>query len=305
MFRFTRISLPFYQLEGGGAQGGAPQGGQQGGGQQQQQQAPQGGGQGGAGGGSIFDLTPDSMVRVPGQANPVKWADYQRGYIPQSEFTKKTQAHAEAVKAWEAEKAAATEKLLGEARKMAEARNAGGGQQQQDPLAELRGQDYINGKTAASILEAIQQRGIQPIVAAIGERDKVITQLHGELQKLSGVIQQMQQTSGMSALKQRLGTTRQSLELPDDPAAMEYLEDLYSSHDGEDWDSQFDSAAKTKLDKLRNMFRAMDKQAAEKARKRLIAGGGGNAVPGGKLNEGFKSPAQVADSMAAAFGIPD
>jgi hypothetical protein len=245
------------------------------------------------------------MVRVPGQANPVKWADYQRGYIPQSEFTKKTQAHAEAVKAWEAEKAAATEKLLGEARKMAEARNAGGGQQQQDPLAELRGQDYINGKTAASILEAIQQRGIQPIVAAIGERDKVITQLHGELQKLSGVIQQMQQTSGMSALKQRLGTTRQSLELPDDPAAMEYLEDLYSSHDGEDWDSQFDSAAKTKLDKLRNMFRAMDKQAAEKARKRLIAGGGGNAVPGGKLNEGFKSPAQVADSMAAAFGIPD
>jgi hypothetical protein len=233
---------------------------------------------------------------------PVKWGDYSKQYIPQSEFTKKAQQLAKERQDWENERAAATQRLVEEARKIAEAKR-GGREPQGDPLAELRSANYIDGKTAAGILEAIQQRGIKPIVDAIGERDKVIQQLSNVVTQQGKILQQMQQASGQTALKQRIAKTRQTMGRPEE--AMEYLEDLYASHEGEDWDSNFDTVAQSKFENLRKVVRALDKKAAEDARKKVIASAGGQATPGKKLERKFRSPSEVADSFAEAIGIPD
>jgi hypothetical protein len=304
--KFFAVSSPFYSGDGAGSGAGAIGQGAGGSGPVDGG-APSGGSlpSGAGSGGSVFDLTPDAMVRVPGQKDPVKFSDWQSRHVPQSEFTKKAQALAQERQAWEQERTAAAQKLIEEARRIAELKR-GGGQQQEDPLAELRQQNYVDGRTAAGMLEAIQQRGIAPIINAINERDQVITKLHEQVNGLAGLVQKMQQASGMSALEGRIKGVAKNLGLPDsEPGVVEWLQDLYASHEGPDWDTNFETTAKQRLEGLRKVLRDADRKAAADAKRKLLTGAGGSAVPGRKLNEGFKKASDVANSFAEALGIPD
>jgi len=96
---------------------------------------------------------------------------------------------------------------------------------------------------------------------------------------------------------------RDELGLPDHPEAKELLMDIYASHEGDDLDQEFPNIARRRIDGLRQMFRELDRQEAQRAKERLIPGRGGNAAPSQPLRRGFKTPAQIAEELGSALGL--
>lgn len=309
MFRFFQPSSPFYNVEGGGGSGsleggsGSPSGGSP---------SPTGSGFGGGSssgapaGSNVYELTPDSLIKPPGAKEPVKYSDYQRQYIPQSEWTKKTQQLAQERQAWEQEKQRATQLLLQHAQQLAAARGGneqGGGQP--DLLQQLREAPYVDGNTAAQLYETLQTQGIQPVVQAIQQRDKALQLMFAHIKRQDQVLQQLQGTHQQSRFNERVTSVRTELGLPDDPEANEFLADLYAAYEGPDLDEQYPELARKRVEGLRRIFRELDRRQAQQARQNLIPGRGGNATPGRQLNQGYKSPEQIANELGAALGLAD
>lgn len=297
-----RLTTPFYAPDDGSGVGGGNSGGTAAPGSPSAT-TPQGTAAPGSGAPSIVDLTPDSLVRVPGQSNPVKWGDYSRTRIDQSEYTKKTQALAAERKAYEAEKAQATQALLEHARQLAAARQSGQNPPK-DPLADIRSQAFLDGNTAAKLVESIQQHGIAPIVQGMQQRDKALQLMYKQIEKMAGVIDRLEAQNGQSGIKSKVEAVRAQLGLPSDPAVDDLLQDLYASHEGDNWDEEFPTVAKTRIEGIRKALRDSEKQAADKAKQKIargqVFGNGVTTKPGG-----HKSAAEWTKIFGDSLGIPD
>ena len=118
----------------------------------------------GSGGASVVDLTDDSMVRLPGAKDPVRYGDHYRGF--QSEFTKRAQE----ASTLRAEKAKLTAQLVDYQRRLQQGQQGQQGQQApESKLASLAGQlkslTYLSGEQAANVVDNVMQE----MKAAAGE----------------------------------------------------------------------------------------------------------------------------------------
>ena len=127
---------------------------------------------GGAGSGGPIDLSDDTLVRVKGQAEPVKYGELSKRQ--QADYTRKTQqtAQLQAQVVRERQQLGAERARLETIAATLASRQQGDQGGQVDPfVAELGGAEFIDGKTAVKMLQAIQQRGLAPIASAIQERE--------------------------------------------------------------------------------------------------------------------------------------
>src|SRR3990167_10703445 len=138
---------------GNGTSGSQPSGGSGGGSGAGQVNNPN---LSGAGGSNVIELSEDSMVKLPGAKDPVRYGDHYKGF--QSEFTKRAQEAA----ALRAEKAKLTAQIQDQQRRLqAQHQPQQGQQNQQSKLAELGAElkslTYLNGEQAANVVNHVMQ----------------------------------------------------------------------------------------------------------------------------------------------------
>jgi hypothetical protein len=174
----------------------------------------------------------------------------------------------------------------------------GGAQNSQAQLLEqLRGMQYLDGPTAATLMERIVNDGINPLNQALQQRDQALAHMYKEYKTLKGEVGTQTSAKRESDLSQRFSKLRNEHSLPDEPWVNDYLQDVYYSHEGKDLDTEYPNMLRTRLDTMRKGFREMDRKTASDARASSFPGKGGEvSLTSGKTG-GYKTPQDRADEL--------
>ena len=249
----------------------------------------------GTGSPTPFDLNDDSLVRIKGQAEPVKYGDLSKRL--QADYTRKTQqAQKLAQQAAQDRKELAQERarLEGLATQLASRDN---NNQQVDPFMEELGKaEFIDGKTAVKLVQAMQQGGFAPIAAAIQERDKVITALYQHVVQLSNQMKEMGGRFGNQDFDGKINGWLKAGGYP--PEAADLAKEIYLAYEGDDLDNEFPQIFETRWNQILSILDNQRKAKVEAARltpKLPGRGGNGSASKpiGLKGNETAKEAADL------------
>ena len=216
----------------------------------------------GAGGAapSVYDLSPDAMIRIPGQTDPVKFSEYNKGFIPREQV------------------GSLVREIIAASRQQAQPQT----QPQQtppDPFASIEQMQTVDGKTAAMLMRQIVKDGFGP-------RDQVIKALRDEVRALTGHVS----TERSGSLQNDYAISRESvikaLPLPKLNHPIEGATDALNEFvDGVFWKYDFDKrftnpqqrahavqeftdTVKKEFDVQRKFFRALEKADLEAAQDR-------------------------------------
>jgi chromosome segregation ATPase len=227
----------------------------------------------------------------------------------QAEYTKKTQALADERKQWEAQRAEATQQLQQYAQQLQQqqyARQAAqqqassqqqGQQSQSTMLDQLRQMPYLDGATAAQLMERMVNEGINPLNQALQQRDQALAQVRKDYAALRDTVGKGHNKQAEADLESRFVQLREETGLPDDAVINELLKDVYYSFEGGDWDQKFPDEARNRIEGLRKVFRNMDRQAAKKAKTSPFPSKGGeSSLTSGKTG-GYKTPKERTDEL--------
>jgi len=226
----------------------------------------------------------------------------------QAEYTRKTQALAEERKQWESERGQQQQQMQQYAQQVQQyAQGIQQNQQQQATsqqqsqqqglLDQLRGMPYLDGNTAAQLMERIMGEGISPLQQQLQQRDQALAHMYKEYKTLKETVGTSQNKSAEAALNNRFQTLRSEHGLPDEPWVNDYLRDVYFSHEGKDLDQAYPDMLRTRLETMRKGFREMDRQAAEKAKTSPLPFKGGEASLVSGKTGGYKSAQDRADEL--------
>ena len=229
-------------------------------------------------------------------------------HIPKSEFTKIRQRDAEERQRFETDfhsrqqQLATREQQLIQAAMQLQQRMVQGQHPGKDPYGKLREQPYITGQDLVEILEQLKQNDIGGINGELRKRDQALGLLYKQLTETRKALDSIQGRNAEGEFDGRLRTVQKELGLPDAPWALEFLKDVYLSHEGNDLNDEFPTLARTRLEELRKAIRSMDKEQAVKARQSPILPSGGQATPGKAVkDDGYKPPKQRAEELFEAF----
>jgi chromosome segregation ATPase len=245
-------------------------------------------------------------------ATPSGGATSESGAWPadvQAEYTKKTQALADERKQWETQRAEATQQLQQYAQQLQQqqyARQAAqqqaqsqqqGQQSQSSMLDQLRQMPYLDGATAAQLMERMVNEGINPLNQALQQRDQALAQVRKDYAALRDTVGKGHNKQAEADLDARFVQLREEAGLPDDAVINELLKDVYYSFEGGDWNEKFPDEARARIEGLRKVFRDMDRQVAKKAKTSPFPSKGGeSSLTSGKTG-GYKSPQERADEL--------
>ena len=232
-------------------------------------------------------------------------------HVPRSEFTKLRQRDAEERQKAQAEFQQRQDALAAREQQLVQAalqiqQRMQGGQQQNDPYGRLREAPYVAGQDLVEIVEQLRNKDIGGITQAIRQRDQALGMMYKQLTELKSHLDAIQNKGRESEFEGRLHKVRSELGLPDAPWAQEFLKDVYLSHEGADLADEFPTLARTRLEELRKALRALDKEAAAKARQTPVLASGGSATPGSPLKDDtYKTPRQRTEELFDAFLKPE
>lgn len=242
--------------------------------------SPSGGG-GGNGATSAYDLDDDTPIRIKGQKDPVKFGDWYKGL--RASQTKEAQARADYERKYgELEAGHRTLKQqYDDLLKAVQKAQAGGSKE--DALKELRALSYIDGGTAAQMIEAVQQR-IAATDAGFAERDKAIVylgrQLAGVLKRLEVGDQRTQASDFETKIDGFLKNGGYGAEYKD------LAKEIYLAYEGEDLDEEFPTILKTRVGQIEKAIRARDQRIqAERRKGMFIPGAEKPHSPSGALSQ--------------------
>lgn len=245
----------------------------------------------------VIDISEDSMVRLPGQKDPVKYGDYYRNF--QSEFTKRAQE----AKRVAAEKAELSRQLQDHQRRLQqyEQQMRGGYGQQQQPqkpnLAEqVRALPYLTGQEAASVVESITQQ-IGQYDAALQKRDAALVMLYKRLQQMEQSFGSIQQRTTMSDFQGKIAKWVKDAGIPE--GAQEWAQELYLAYEGDDLDQEFPQILTNRWNQLQGFLKAQEKERVEAARRQpFVPGRGGSGTPSKPLqNLARMSAKEISDAV--------
>lgn len=226
----------------------------------------------------------------------------------QAEFTKKTQALADDRRQWENDRfqqqqqMQQTQQQLQQYQSQMQTQQQQGQQTQQQAqqkglLDQLRTMPYLDGNTAAQLMERIMGEGISPLQQQLQQRDQALAHIYKEHKMLKDSVGSTQSKSVEAELNSRFQSLREEHGLPSEPWADDYLKDVYFSHEGKDLNAQYPGMVRTRLEAMRKGFRAMDKKAAAQAKTSpLPFKGGESSLTSGKEG-GYKTAQQRADEL--------
>ena len=225
----------------------------------------------------------------------------------QAEFTRKTQALADERKQWTTERTNQQQQMQQYAQQVQQyAQQQQQHQQQQHTqsqqgqqqtmLDQLRQMPYLDGNTAAQMMERILGEGITPLQQQLQQRDQALAHMYKEHRALRDSVGQTRNKSVESDLNGRFEALRKEHNLPDEPWVSEYMREIYYSHEGNDLDTAYPEMLRTRLETLRKGFRAMDRQTAQKAKSSPLPFKGGESSLTGKSG-GYKTSKERADEL--------
>ena len=220
----------------------------------------------------------------------------------QAEFTKKSQTLAEERRAFEGQRQQwqQQQQYMQKQQQMQQQQQQVQGKQQQNAqlLEQLREMSYLDGPTAAQVFERLISEGINPLHQALKQRDQALAQMYQEHKALRDQFGSQSTKVAQADLDQRFSKARADHNLPDEPWANEYLQDVYYSHEGAGLNDQYGSMVQSRLEAMRKGLREMDRQAATKAKAMspFPAKGGEVSITDGKTG-GYKTPQDRANEL--------
>lgn len=242
----------------------------------------------------VIDLTDDSMVRVPGQKDPVKYGEYYRGF--QSQFTRKAQEAARAAeRSQQLEQAIRErdERLAYFQRQQQSAQQAAPGQALREKLAQL---PYLSGQQAAEVIEHVGGQ-FEQFGQALQERDAALVLLTRQLMQVNQVVNSLKDRTSTSDFDGKIHSYVESLGLPNE--AEELAKEIYLAYEGDDLDDEFPQILRTRWEQIENAIRQRDRQKVEAARRGpFVPGKGGAGTPSSPLNNLSRASARdIAESL--------
>jgi hypothetical protein len=262
-------------------------------------QEPQGGsvGQSGQGGGgalnspTVIDLSEDSMVRLPGAKDPVRYGDHYRGF--QSEFTKRAQAAKTAET-----RAAQLQQQLAEYQRRSQSQ----AQQTQQPnklkaLGEqLRSLTYLSGEQAAGVVGQLTEQ-FGAYEQALAKRDTALGLMYKRMMQMDQTLQGLNSTQTNASFETKINEFAKAGHIPE--KLIPRVKELYLAYEGDDLDQEFPRILSEWYEDIKTVSRDTERQRVEGARRNpFVPGQGGNASPGQKLQTHARSSAkEIADAF--------
>lgn len=249
---------------------------------------------------SPVDLTDDTPVRWVGEKEPIRYGDLAKRL--QAAETKKNQAFAKQQREFQRQQQAWQESVKAERARLeqvaASLMQQRGGQPQDELISNLMAQPYIDGKTAAKIVQELRENGIGGVSQQIAQRDQIIQYLANQLQAIQRDVQGLRGTYASQAFDGKIKRWMKELDLPEE--AEEFAKEVYSAYEGEDLDDEFPEILQKRWNQLQGLFTRQQRAKVEASKKRpfTIPGRGGNGVPS-QLNglKGNESPRDIADKL--------
>ena|SRR3990167_1148215 len=280
-----------------------PTGGDQGdlntGGGADQSQAPQ-----------PVDITDDTLIRVAGQKDPVKYGELYKNL--QGDYTKKSQAVADAERklaeqraGWDKERSAQETYLKSLAAQLLQRQQQGQQRPGGDYRSKLASKQYLSGGDAAEMFDQVGG-GMSTIVQAITERDQVITALYQKLQGLEQVVTQLGGAHTNQSFEQKIGGWVKSLGLPEE--ATQLAKEIYLAYEGDDLDNEFPNILRERWDATVNLINSLNQKKVEQSRQSpfKLAGRGGNTSPEKLIGlKGHENAKDTADKLWDAMHTSD
>ena len=286
--------------------GGSPAGGQNTSGQA-------GGGSGsGAGGGaqgvnnpnlgtggspSIIELSEDSMVKLPGAKDPVRYGDHYRGF--QSEFTKRAQE----ASSLRAEKAKLTSQIEDYKRRLQSGQQQPGQGQPapQAKLAELASQlkslTYLNGEQAANVVDHVM-REIGGMGQELQRRDMALALMYKQMKQMGVTLNQLHSNHSNTEFDSKISRFVKENGLPE--KATGWAKKLYLAYEGDDLDQEFPRILKEEWEGIGGIIKQTEKERVEAARRQpFVPGKGGQGSPSKPLGQDWasKSAREISDAL--------
>jgi len=255
-------------------------------------------------------FTDDTMFQPPGATAPVRFGDWQKGYVATADHEK---VRGQVATQQQARQLVERAEQIDRAR--AAQQQGAAPQQAQDPLAEVRGKQFVSGDMISNLVTQVQDGNIKPLQQWALAVNKILADNAKTQQGLQGKVQ------GYDQERQTQHQTHQIRGLTDgavkhagfDLTSQEYApvaedlralaEDHYfafepgAGQSRADFNSGFPARFAERLTSLRTAFRQLDRLESESARQRLIPGRGGNANPSGNAKRGFMTPSQRAEAF--------
>jgi len=249
------------------------------------------------GGEDVESSAPDPQ---PEASSPEPWPKEV-----QAEYTRKSQALADERRNWESQRTQWStqqqqqqQQLQNYAQQLQQQAQQGQGQDKQAGMIEqLRQMSYLDGPTAAAMMERILSEGINPLNSAIQQRDKALAHVYQQYKALNDRVGQAQGKQAEGELAARFTKARADHGLPDEAWANEYLQDVYYSHEGKDLNNAYPEMVRARLDAMRRGMRDMDRAAAQKAKASPFPSKGGEMSPVSGKTGGYKTPEARADEL--------
>lgn len=248
-----------------------------------------------------IDIGDDTLVRIPGQEEPVKYGElYKR---QQADYTRKTQQHAKAVADWqrqrgqqEAQARSREAELKQLTATLLQHQQAGNPNSPQNAMAQLAARPYVDGRTFAQTLQEIRDKGFGTVAQAIKERDSRVEAMGAQINELSKLVQRVQGTHVNSQFDGKITKWLGDLGLP--PEAADFAKEVYLAYEGDDLDEQFPDILKNRWDQISNLQNKARQAKVQAAKSSIFPTQGGQGVAGETLGlKGNESAKQTADKL--------
>lgn len=256
------------------------------------QNGAQSGAQGAAS--SHIDLSDDSLVRLPGAKEPVKWGDHYRGF--QAEFTRSKQAQARLKQELDQVKAALQQREAAQRSTTAAQQPKPGA----DLLAKIKSLQYLSGEDAAGVVEHImgQIDGVKN--QDLARRDMALALIYKRLQAAEQALQHTTGRASQSDFETKISRWVADAGYDDD--ATQIAKEMYLAYEPTpELDEEFPRMFKERMEQLERASRKRLEAVREKKRQLpFVPGKGGNGAAGGPLADLKRADhRQVADKLWA------
>lgn len=242
---------------------------------------------------SPIELSDDTLVRIKGTDQPIKFSDHVRGFQRTS-----TQA---------AQRAAALEKRVAEFEKGLKARDeelqryrtALGHERKPDPTAELVNaltqKEYLTGQEAAQLVQHLMQQ-VQGTARQFDPTHQAILQIAQQVKALQDGMKPFQEERTQGRFKEKISKFVKDSGLPDE--ALDLAQEVYLAYQGDDLDQEFPSILSKRWEQISKAVRAADRAKLQKSREAaFVPGKGGTGIASKPLSNAFKSAKEIADSV--------
>lgn len=230
---------------------------------------------------TVFDVSDDSLIRVNGRQEPVKFGEHFRGF--QSQFTKATQEAAR-LKTQLAER---DQRLADIQRQQAAAQQQGQRQSNQpDIIQQLRQMPYLDGEAAAGLADNI--------AGQIRQRDQILLATLQRMQQMERTLSTLNESHVGASFDGKINRWLQEGGYP--PEAADLAKEIYLAYEGNDLDSEFPQIFKQRWEQITRLLDAQRAAKVQANRKpAFVPGRGGVAGPSRPLQ---LDPAADAKSTA-------